>query len=135
MNKSRKLKNTTMKSKKGNPLKDVEISFQDSNAPTTGNTDYLIFHDHVEGIMYIGTCSEGITELIKQNIDFINILKTFCCDVILFKPLPLFNVNYVDEKTGKEISFIVKHINDSGIHVFFICMDDESDFLAEIQDY
>ena len=84
---------------------------QNSNAPITGNTDYLIFHDHVEGIMYIATCSEGITELIKQNIDFINILKTFCCDVILFKPLPLFNVNYVDEKTSKEISFIVKHIN------------------------
>lgn len=123
---------TTRKSKKTTTKNN---NTQNSNAPTTGNTDYLIFHDHVEGIMYIGTCSERITELIKQNIDFINILKTFCCDVILFKPLPLFNVNYVDEKTGKEFSFIVKHINDSGIHVFFFCMDDESDFLAEIQDY
>ena len=134
--KKRETKKTTPKNdkKNGNPLKGVSISYQNSNEPIAENADGIIFYDHVNGIYYVGTCSEGITAIAIQNNNFINILKTFCRDVILFKPLPLFNVNYIDEETGKEISFIVKHINDSGIHIFYTCTTDEPDFLDEIQD-
>lgn len=124
-----------MKNRNENPLKDVEIIYHASDKPITGNADNIIFFDHVNAITYIGECSEGITTLIIQNNNLVNMLKKFCCDVILFQALTtFFNLDYFDEKTGKKLSFIVKHIINSGIHLFYICTADEPDFLIDIPD-